>query len=127
MTAWTDTPASLSAACAFLMTHRYMAGNEAELQAFVERVLTAGGIPFERERVFGAANRIDFYLPLWRVGFELKTEGSASVVLRQLQRYAGVVEIERLWLGTTHARLGGLPASIGGKPLDVIALSGGWL
>ena len=119
--------ASLEAACGHLTSHRYLAGTEAELQAFVERVLLEAAIPFERERVVGRAGRIDFYLPLWRAGLELKTEGSASAVLRQLHRYAGELEIERLFLGTTHARLGGLPAVIRGKPLQVLTLSGGWL
>lgn len=110
-----------------LLSRRYLVGSELELQEMIARVLSEAGITFERERSFGAAGRIDFYLPSSAAGLELKVDGSAGTVLRQLHRYADVAAISTLLLGTTHARLAGLPSVLRGKPLRVLMLSGGGL
>lgn len=112
----------VSGVLAAIGSYRYLAGSERELQAMLARVLEQERIPFLREHAIGNAGVIDFYLPDYRVGLELKTMGSPAAVLRQLHRYAAVEEIDVLVLLTSHARLGGLPGSISEKPLHIVSL-----
>lgn len=114
--------ATLSEALTAIRAYRYLAGTESELQGMLAQVLEREGVPFLREFDLGTAGTIDFYLPLWRTGVELKTAGSPAAVLRQLYRYAAAPEIDGLVLLTNHARLGGLPATISDKPLQIVSL-----
>lgn len=114
-------------AMARIASYRYLTGTELDLQRQLAEAMTREGITFEAEYQLGAVGRIDFYLPTWRAGMEVKVEGSPSSVLRQLHRYAGVAEFDRLVLVTRRARLGGLVGPIGSKPLHVVALIEGAL
>lgn len=118
---------TLDTAMARLAGYRYLTATESDLQRQLGEAMTREGIAFQAEYQVGAAGRIDFYLPEWRAGLEVKVEGSPSAVLRQLHRYAGVAEFEVLVLVTRRARLGGLRGPIGSKPLHVVTLIEGAL
>lgn len=102
-------------------SYRYLAGTEDELQRQLAEVLTFQGVEFIREYRLGAAGRIDFYLPTWHAGLEVKIKGSANAVLRQLHRYSGA-DLDILILATRRARLGGLPDAIGAIPLHTLSI-----
>jgi hypothetical protein len=53
---------------------------------------------------------------------ELKVQGTAERVLRQLTMYAEDPEIDDLVLVTSSAKLRSMPAQINGKPLFVVFL-----
>ena len=106
--------------------HRYRYASESELQDGLAEVLAAAGVAFEREVQIGDAGRIDF-LADGGVGLEVKVGGSLAAATRQLHRYAASAEIEALVLVTGRGRLAALPSTIGGKPLEVVDLSGGAL
>lgn len=96
---------------------------EQQLQDGVERVFTTEGVPYTREARLTARDRPDF-LAGDGVGVELKVKGGAIDALRQLQRYAGSPLVRELLLVTTTYRHADVPATIGGKPLRVLALIG---
>jgi len=111
-----------------LKTYRYSVGSESGFQRGVEQVLARHGITFVREHELGREyGRIDFYLPGYRYGIELKIKGSPSEVLRQLYRYAGSPDITALILLTPRARLAPAPATINGTPLLTAAVWDGQL
>lgn len=72
-----------------LAGYRIRFGTEEQMQADAAAALESECYEFEREYQLGKAGRIDFYLPVERIGIECKTDGSASAVLAQLLRYAG--------------------------------------
>ena len=120
-------PAELLDAMARIASYRYLTATEADLQRQLSEAMTREAIAFEPEYQVGAAGRVDFYLPTWRAGLEVKVDGSPSSVLRQLHRYASVAEFDVLVLVTRRARLGGLVGPIGTKPLHVVTLVEGAL
>jgi hypothetical protein len=109
-----------------LSEYRYPIGSESDFQAGVESVLQQHEIPFVREwdlgREFG---RIDFYLPQFCTGIELKVKGSPSDVARQLYRYCQSPDVAAVVLLTGRHRLARMPASMNGKPLMSVWLSWG--
>lgn len=106
-----------------LRRHRLPFGDELACQRTVAIILEQLGIVAEREvAVSGARGRIDFYVPDVQLGIELKVKGGPSEVARQLLRYAEAPEIAGLMLVTGRARLAaGLPDTLSGKPLRVVA------
>jgi hypothetical protein len=109
-----------------LRGYRLPVSSELRFQEGVAEVLTRLGEPYQPERqLFSAAGvrlgRIDFYLPIRRVGLELKVKGSPSDVTRQLLRYTQSPAIDELALVTWRRELGRLPTTLGGKPLHVVA------
>lgn len=72
-----------------MLPNRYH--REERLQEAVAAILKRRKITFEEESVIGTRERIDFLLP-GGLGIELKTQGSALAVLRQLYRYADHLE-----------------------------------
>lgn len=98
--------------------------DEAELQGQIAQLLQAGGIPFERERVLSPGDRVDFLVQPG-LGVEVKVGGSRTPILRQLSRYAAHGMINGLVLVTASLQhAAAFPREIGGKPVDVIYLSG---
>lgn len=103
-------------------SYRYVAGAESDLQEQLATAMTREGVHFQREYDLGGGRgRIDFYLPAWNTGLEVKVDGSAAAVLRQLHRYSGAA-LDALVLITRRARQGGLPDAIGTMPLHVLVL-----
>ena len=108
-----------------LRAARFRFSNEDELQAGVAEVLTAAGIPFDREVAIGPGDRLDFLVGTTAI--EVKVDGGRNDLLRQLKRYARHEGIEDLVVVTSRARHAGLPDSIGSKPIWVVWVSGGAL
>lgn len=98
-------------------------GDEAALQDAIAVILTAAGIAHEREVQLGAEGRVDF-LTAAGVAIELKVQGSASTVLRQLDRYAHAEGVAELVLVTTRAQHLSLRGASLRVPLHVHHLSG---
>lgn len=116
-----------------LRRFRYVASSEAEFQRGAAAALESLGYTYEREYRLGPGDIIDFAVriahtpgaPEQFVGVELKQRGSMAMVARQLSRYAAHEAISALVLLTTKASHRFLPASIGGKRLDVVVVQAG--
>lgn len=124
--------ADVVAAVAGIITrYRMPIGNEHGLQAAIADVLqySLPGLVVLREHRFDSKDRIDFYLPDWLVGIEVKVTGGVSGVMRQLDRYAEHAEVAHLVLVTsrhTHHAIAQVDR-IREKPLAVIGLTvGAW-
>lgn len=105
---------------------RYRYARETDLHAGIAAVLTRAGIGPVREVRLTAAERIDLFLPAAGVGIEVKVDGQAGAVWRQLRRYAACPQIRALLLVTTRARHQlDAPAAIDGIPVRVLVLRGG--
>ena len=97
---------------------------EAELQEEIARLLTHYHIPFQREYVLSAANRIDFLI-MGAIGVEIKIKGQPLEIYRQVERYAKFDKIKAILLVTTFRM--GFPSQIENKPAAMVNLSRGWL
>ena len=96
---------------------------EREICLAIERALTERGIPFVREARLGPAARVDFLCGC--VALEVKKgRPDRRTLLRQLMRYAASEQVHALVLVTE--RSAALPASVGGKPLRLVALNRLW-
>jgi len=100
-----------------LRSHAFYTGNEKLLQDAIGQILDA---PFEREYQLGPGERIDFYLPGPKLGIEVKVDGSATVVMRQLQRYLGYSKVQEIILLTTRSKHLGVERVLCGKKVHVI-------
>lgn len=109
------TPADLGA---LIQRHRYRATCEADLQKAIEHVLTVSGIPFEREVQMTPQDRADFLV--FGIVVELKVDGSAPSVTRQLQRYAKHDRVTGVLLVTTRSRHCCMPDTLMGKPVSTV-------
>jgi hypothetical protein len=94
-------------------------GPESVLAEDVAAALRSAGLDVQREREL-TRGRVD--LCLGSVVIELKVQGTADAVLRQLQRYAHDPTVSTLVLVTTSAKHRAMPATLGPKPLHVIYL-----
>lgn len=110
--------------CAAIRAHRYVWQNEDQLQEGLAGALTASGWTVEREVRLSEVSRID--LLIGRVGIEVKIAGTVEAVARQLQRYAASDLFDALVLVTSRARHRAVPAVLGGKPVTVIMVGGGF-
>lgn len=115
---------SAAAVASTLHAHRFLAVDEAELQAQIADVFSRCGIAHTREVSLAPHGRIDFMLGDG-LGLEVKVEGSPSAVLRQLHGYAQSPSVVGLVLVTRRAQLAGLRGPIAGKPLHVVHIGGG--
>ena len=103
----------------------YSVNSETELQAAIFDVLTDAGLPAVREVRLDARDRPD--LMVGTVAVEVKTAGTWVAAVRQCQRYASHDAVDAVVLATTRTAHLAAPASIGGKPLRVVHIHGGWL
>lgn len=105
--------------------YRYSATNETELQEALANALSKAGIEFEREVRLNAHNRIDFMVG--SIGIEVKVDGNARSLARQLLRYAEFDSVDQLIVLTTMMRhriaIGDSP--IRGKPVNTVLLRTG--
>lgn len=96
--------------------------DEKALQSAIEQLLTEHGIAFTREtKVTGGI--IDFVVG--EIGIEVKIEGPAREVLRQLTRYAEDARIKQFVVVAAFPCA--LPVSILGKPCTIVNLGRAWL
>ena len=98
-----------------LVSRRYRAPmDEARLQEEIAALLTVEGFTYEREVRLTTTDRIDFMVG--GIGIEVKVQGSALAVMRQLLRYAEHERVSELILFTTRAQIV-VPSELGGKPV----------
>lgn len=100
--------------------------SEKHLQAEIEQVFTAAGIPFEREKRLSDRDIPDF-LVAGGIAIECKMRNKARKIdiYKQLCRYAAHAEVNAIVLASNMSM--GLPEEINGKPVYVASLSRGWL
>lgn len=106
---------------AAITTYRLNFGTEEQLHRGLAHLFELSGFAFTPEVVLAPGDRVDFMLD--SVAVEAKIEGSASSILRQLQRYAASPRVSELVLVTSklqHARQ--FPPTVGGKPLHLAVL-----
>lgn len=104
-----------------LRTGRFRFSSEAQLQESIAEVLTAAGIPFEREVRLSAHDRADFLCGV--VAIEVKIAGSLAALTRQVHRYAALPQVGAILVVTSRHRLAGLPDQLQGKPVLVVSLA----
>lgn len=108
-----------------LRKYKFRTQNEDELQQAIAIVLSAERVKFEREVVLSSIDRIDFMLPAG-IGIEVKVAGSSENVLRQLHRYAKIEAVKELILVSKRFQAGRQPHDVGGKPVHVVFVFGGF-
>lgn len=110
------TPADLAEA---LRRYRFRYADEYDLQQGIADALALERIPAEREVRLDDRCRVD--LLAGAIVVEVKIAGSVATVRRQLERYAAFDRVEGMVLVTGKARHR-FPATLGGKPLEVVSL-----
>lgn len=105
--------------------HAFVTGTEDALQTALADVLAEAGLTPHREARLSAQDRVD--LLIGDVAVEVKVAGSLVTVLRQCQRYARSPQVAAVVLATTVPEHRQAPSTIGGKPLLVAPVAGGWL
>lgn len=93
--------------------------SEAELQAWIERILKAHGVSHVREAILDVG-RPDFMVG--RVAVEVKIKGSRMDLIRQVQRYTTSPKVDEVLVVTTRLSHT-VPATLGGKRVHVIWLT----
>jgi hypothetical protein len=106
-----------------LRAYRFNTSSEAALQGGIARALAAENVAFEPEVILTAQSRIDFLVD-GGVGIEVKIDGTANEVLRQLMRYAECAKVRELVLVTTRSKHVALASSLRGKPLAIHFIGG---
>jgi hypothetical protein len=104
--------------------HRFDLQDEKRTQVQIAGMLTAAGVPFEREVRLSDEDIVDF-LVAGGIALEVKIKGPRMPIFRQLERYAQHNVVEAIVLFTSVSML--LPGEIGGKPAAVASLSRGWM
>ncbi len=117
-------PATLNGLVTWLASYRYSFTSERELQDGLARALDEGGFGHEREHRLAPGDIVDF-LVAPGIGLECKTEGSLSLVTRQLHRYSQHEAIGALLLVTSKSRHDNLPSEMNGKPVRVMVIRSG--
>lgn len=106
---------------AAIATFRFNFVTEEELHRGLAELFVLTGLQAEAEVVLAPGDRIDFLIE--SIGVEAKISGSATEILRQLQRYAASPRVSELVLVTRklqHARQ--FPPTVAGKPLHLAVL-----
>lgn len=96
--------------------------SELALQDAVGVALAAARIRFQREVALSASSRPDFLVED-SIAVEVKVDGAARTVLRQLTRYLLHESITSAVLVTTRARHRAMPTTVLGKQIIVVWLS----
>ena len=97
---------------------RIVLRDEFSLHREIVARLQRASVPFEREVQMGAKKRPDFMLG--SVVVEVKIQGSAMGILRQLKRYADDPRVEGVVLVSTRPIT--LPSLLGGKSVLAVDL-----
>lgn len=98
---------------------------ERDLHDVLALRLAAAGLSHVREARLSDRDRVD--LLVGRVAVEVKVAGGLIDVLRQCQRYARSEQVDSVALVTTVHAHRSAPLTVGGKPLRVLYVGGGWL
>lgn len=103
--------------------------DELALHTLLEQILREASLEVVREHRLMSGTKfvgtVDFRVRAegFRLGLEVKTQGSVADVLRQLQRYALSGGLDGLLLVSTRSALAALmPDTIGGIPLETVVV-----
>ena len=107
-----------------LRCHQFRFTDERELQDGIEAVLSEAGVSFKREAAV-TGGTIDFLVG--SIGIEVKVDGSAANLIRQVWGYAKDVKIGAILVVTTRAQHRGALTEARGKRVDVLHLAGSCL
>lgn len=88
---------------------------ETQLHVAISAILDRENISYLHEHVLDPKNRIDFYVPVGRLGIEAKVKGSQAQIERQLARYCEQDAIDELVVVST--KLYRYPEALCGKPI----------
>lgn len=114
---------TLDQICDQLTRTRFRWTSEKDLQKGIGQVFQEMGLPFSREHRLGPKDIPDFLID-GSLCLEVKIKGSVNDLLRQVKRYANYSEVVALVVVTGRMQHRGLPATINGKPLRVVSLTG---
>ena len=103
-----------------LTSRRWLFQNEKAMQAEIEILLAATGIPFHREHRLGASDIPDFFIPGSGEVIEVKWRCGELPILRQLKRYGEYAEVK--FLNLVAIRPIDLPATLSAKPCQGVFL-----
>lgn len=106
-----------------IRAHRFRYSSELMLQTGIAGALTEVGETVEREVRLNTRDRID--LMVGRVGIEVKVNGTARDVARQVERYLASPLLDGIVVVSARVRHVGLHGDFGGKPVRVVTLAGG--
>lgn len=110
-----------------IMSHRIRYSTESIMQSDVKTAIEAAGLEVQSEFPLNNADRIDFYLPEFRIGIECKTKGGFSSVASQLLRYANCEQIDSLILVFSRASLRRLKMpELNKKPFSLCFIANGF-
>jgi len=96
---------------------------QAELFEHLKRELPAVADAFQREVRLSSKERVDIWIN--GIVIEVKLDGSAFSIYRQLVRYAEKPAVEAIILATNKTMC--LPDKIEGKPAFTVSLGLGWI
>lgn len=105
-----------------LENKRFRFTSEDDLQQGIEKVLAAGNIPFEREKVLSVRDRPDFLVD-GRLAIEVKIKGTLAQALRQVGRYTEHPDIQSILLVGSPHWLRDVPPTINNKPIYAMRLT----
>lgn len=100
--------------------------SEAELQEGLRTVLTAAGVPFEKEYRLSSKDRLDFFVR-GSIVIESKLDRSLAALTRQVNRYTLDDRVQGVLVVATRMRLQYMPDSLNSKPVRVCTLLGSML
>lgn len=106
---------TLAELTALLGRYTYRSSCEADLQLAISSVLSKEEVSFLREPILSPRDRPDFLVG--DVVIEIKVDGSAPQVVRQLHRYAQLEKVAQILLVTTRQKHLCMPTELSGKPL----------
>lgn len=104
-----------------LAMYKYVFTDEAELQSGIATALGQSDIDYEKEARLSDCDRLDFLVEK-NIALEVKVDGSASALTRQVHRYAQHESIEGIIVVTNLNRLTDLPETLNKKPIAIYHL-----
>lgn len=113
----------LHAVRTLLSRFRFKYANETQLQRGIERILEESKFIFAREVTIDGIGRLDFFVE-GEIAIEVKIDGSANELMRQVSRYAQSDRIRGILVVTSRATHS-LPESFNSKPVMVHSLLDG--
>ena len=104
----------------YLYGRPYRLGSEKLMQDDVEIAFVRDGIEYEREKVLGPGDRVDFLVGT--IALELKIKGRAAQIIKQIERYAMHDSIDSVVL-LTNVPMPRIPRLHEAKPCYIVSLA----
>ncbi len=108
-----------------LKHQRFTLQDEKILQTEISDALNFSWIGHHREFRLDNESILDFFLPTYGIGMEVKIKGRPRSILRQCERYAAFPCVKELIVISNKSM--GFPEQINGKPVYFLKLSNAWL